>query len=150
GTRQRNTKKPAPGLSVRRAFNRIQPVLHSPHPGTENDPMKTPVLRRWDNLFRNDRRTGPVWRARRRRQALGLEALENRVTLSLVPQMVVDINPGAGSSSPSQMVAIGSMSYFAANDGVHCVELWKSDGTAAGSTLVKDIYPGTHREYDYY
>jgi ELWxxDGT repeat protein len=30
------------------------------------------------------------------------------------------------------------------------VELWKSDGTAAGTTLVKDIYPGQGRFYDYY
>src|SRR5207302_41772 len=29
-------------------------------------------------------------------------------------------------------------------------ELWKSDGTAAGTTLVKDVYPGTHPYYDYF
>ncbi len=32
--------------------------------------------------------------------------------------------------------------YFGANDGKHGYELWKSDGTAANTTLVKDINPG--------
>src|SRR5262245_32238238 len=32
--------------------------------------------------------------------------------------------------------------YFSGNDGVSGWELWKSDGTDAGTTLVKDIYSG--------
>jgi len=31
--------------------------------------------------------------------------------------------------------------FFAANDGITGFELWKSDGTAAGTVLVKDINP---------
>ena len=33
--------------------------------------------------------------------------------------------------------------YFGANDGVNGKELWKSDGSAAGTVLVKDMSPGT-------
>jgi len=68
--------------------------------------------------------------------------LEDRVTPTLTPQMVLDINTNTPSSNPSQLVAAGSTTYFTADDGVHGLELWKSDGMAAATMLVKDIYPG--------
>jgi ELWxxDGT repeat protein len=41
------------------------------------------------------------------------------------------------------MVEMGGEYYFAADDGVSGEELWKSDGTSAGTVLVKDIWGGS-------
>ena len=38
---------------------------------------------------------------------------------------------------------MGNKVFFTADDGANGRELWTSDGTAAGTTLAKDIYPGT-------
>lgn len=56
--------------------------------------------------------------------------------------LVMDINPGDGSSGPSRFIVLGSYLYFRANDGEVGIELWRTDGTAAGTKLVADINPG--------
>jgi len=56
--------------------------------------------------------------------------------------MVRDINPaltGMKHSYPSEITRIGDILFFRAFDPDHCDELWKSDGTEAGTMLVKDI-----------
>lgn len=67
------------------------------------------------------------------------ESLEDR---SLLSATYLPINP-SGSANPSNMAALGGQVLFAANDGTTGVELWKSDGTISGTTLVEDIYPGS-------
>src|SRR5262245_17117706 len=79
---------------------------------------------------------------------LCIELLEARLVPSdgTVPSTVLvkDINPAALSSYPgdfSGLVAINGTTFFDAVDGAHGRELWKSDGTTAGTTLVRDINP---------
>jgi trimeric autotransporter adhesin len=51
--------------------------------------------------------------------------------------------PFAGNSSrPSELTDLDGTLFFSAHDGTHGGELWRSDGTAAGTTLVRDIRPG--------
>ena len=44
--------------------------------------------------------------------------------------------------TPGNLTNVNGTLFFTANDGTHGYELWKSDGTAAGTVLVKDINPG--------
>ncbi|MGH9368645.1 MAG: ELWxxDGT repeat protein [Thermoanaerobaculia bacterium] len=46
------------------------------------------------------------------------------------------------SSNPASFVAVGSLLYFRAQTVTDGEELWRTDGTEAGTVLVKDIWPG--------
>lgn len=52
-----------------------------------------------------------------------------------------------GDSRPSGLTAFGDEVLFVADDDAHGRELWKTDGTTAGTTLVKDIKPGSLSSY---
>jgi ELWxxDGT repeat protein len=64
-------------------------------------------------------------------------------------QLVKDINPGrdgsfgAGSSSLKDYFVFNGKLFFTADNGTTGQELWVTDGTTAGTQLVKDIRPGT-------
>jgi len=44
---------------------------------------------------------------------------------------------------PTHMANVGGTLFFAAGDSAHGRELWKSDGTSAGTKRVRDVRPGT-------
>ena len=46
------------------------------------------------------------------------------------------------SRQPDNFTNLNGAVFFTANDGINGIELWKSDGTQAGTTLVKDIKDG--------
>lgn len=58
--------------------------------------------------------------------------------------LLKDINPCASNlpSEPKDIVAINEIIYFTASTPTTGREVWRSDGTAAGTILLKDIYPG--------
>ncbi|WP_368671681.1 ELWxxDGT repeat protein [Corallococcus carmarthensis] len=55
----------------------------------------------------------------------------------------------AGSGTPllSQLTATPAQLFFQAPDAAHGSELWVSDGTTAGTRMVKDVTPGTEDSY---
>lgn len=62
--------------------------------------------------------------------------------------LVKDISTGTNSSNGSVsgtdlLVPSGTLLFFNANDGINGSELWKSDGTLSGTSMVKDIFPGS-------
>ncbi|HYH47712.1 MAG TPA: ELWxxDGT repeat protein, partial [Thermoanaerobaculia bacterium] len=56
------------------------------------------------------------------------------------PALAADLCPGACSSHPRGLTAVGAQLFFAADDGAHGDELWVSDGS--GTRLVADLLPG--------
>jgi ELWxxDGT repeat protein len=62
-----------------------------------------------------------------RNRRLFLESLEDRRVMTTY------------SSLPQDYTIVGDAAYFAANDGLHGFAIWKTDGSGAGTTLVKDF-----------
>jgi ELWxxDGT repeat protein len=66
---------------------------------------------------------------------------------------VKDIHSGAdgsfdisnGNPSPGEFTNVNGTLFFKANNGTQGYELWKSDGTSAGTRMIKDILPGRNQ-----
>ena len=58
------------------------------------------------------------------------------------PTQIADIRLGPASSDPNWLTELGPITLFTATDDATGNELWKTNGTEAGTTLVRDIYPG--------
>jgi ELWxxDGT repeat protein len=64
--------------------------------------------------------------------------------------LIKDINPGFEQSMPwtpgifDEFAAIGDHLFFAAEDGSNKIQLWKTNGTPEGTSMVKKINPSDH------
>ena len=63
------------------------------------------------------------------------------VSPAQVPQLFMDINPGAYHSFPNNIVTQGGKVYFGAEDGVNSYGLWSSDGTIGGTSMIFEVGP---------
>jgi ELWxxDGT repeat protein/VCBS repeat-containing protein len=96
-------------------------------------------MKKHSKISRQERRRRQAHRQRGAR-ARGLESLEARYALSSVP-VLFDLNP-SGASAPAEFIEIGGVTYFVAANGTNGRELWKSDGTPQGTTMLVDINVG--------
>ena len=69
------------------------------------------------------------------------ERCEPRVLLAAT--VVADLNTAPAGSDPQWVTDVNGTAFFAATTPGASTELWKSDGTAAGTVLVKDMAPGS-------
>lgn len=84
-----------------------------------------------------------------------LVALVQLMTTSLAsaftaPAMLKDINPGGSDSSPVGFLLAGNKLVFFASDGATGCEPWVSDGTAGGTFLLRDSWPGAYGGFNPY
>jgi ELWxxDGT repeat protein len=74
------------------------------------------------------------------KRRLGFEILDKRAVFNAT--MVVDVNDYPTGLYPSSFFSAGDHVFFSANHPYAGNELWKSDGTPEGTSIVKDIWPG--------
>ena len=67
------------------------------------------------------------------------------LTAQATPRLLADLDPTPGpplSSNPGSFAQFGAWTFFAADDGVHGRELFRTAGTAASTALFADLCPG--------
>ena len=72
-----------------------------------------------------------------------VEKLEEKALLAVTPELVTQVGSGADGSDAFHSVNMNGILFFPSTDAAHGTELWRSDGTAAGTMLVKDIQTGS-------
>ena len=77
-----------------------------------------------------------------RRLVTAVQPLESRLAFASAPSLVLDINALPVGADPAEFVVAGNVAYFAATNAGQGRELWRTDGTVAGTSLVADIEPG--------
>ena len=73
--------------------------------------------------------------------ALVVAAPVGPVAAASPPYLAENLRPGEG-SEPAEFVGSSEMVYFTAGDPEHGREVWRTDGTPEGTSLVADIHPG--------
>jgi ELWxxDGT repeat protein len=76
------------------------------------------------------------------RSPFGLELTGRSGVLPGLAQLTRVINTQVAALNPASFLSMGDYALFVATDATHGRELWRTDGTAAGTYLVKDIQPG--------
>jgi ELWxxDGT repeat protein len=66
------------------------------------------------------------------------------ITAITQPLSVININPVTSVPNPNILTKVNGTTFFRADDGTNGLELWTTDGTAAGTVMVKDIGPGSY------
>src|SRR5688572_27161723 len=71
------------------------------------------------------------------------EHLETRVLMAATPELLRDINQATDMLGATSVVNVGAVGYFTGRDtAADGPELFRTDGTKAGTRLVADVAPG--------
>jgi ELWxxDGT repeat protein len=64
-----------------------------------------------------------------------------------ITKLVKDINPGLGWSNPENLTPAGGTLFFTAYDNTNGYQLWKTDGTAAGTVRLTSFAPSSQDQF---